>query len=507
MSHRLPTTRGLLAREAMEYTRHQPEKTLLYQVIEEYYPEFLSHLSESDKTLPQYVQTEFEEYLKCGRLDHGFLRVQCESCHKEQLVAFSCKRRGFCPSCGASRMAESAAMLVDSVLPHQPIRQWVLSVPFSLRWLFASEPSVLGKALKVVTRAISTYLVKNAGFTRESAKTGAVTLIQRFGSALNLNIHFHMLFLDGVYEVDSEGAFAKFHAIETPTSVEMNSLLHRISGRIARLLEREGYLERDSEEGSLLLDGFDDDVINHLQGSSITYRIAVGSQRGKKVFTLKTLPAREDEIDEINGQTLAKGGGFSLHAGVSAKAYQRDKVERLCRYIARPAVSTHRLERLPDGRISYELKTPYKNGTTHVVFEPLDFIARLAALVPKPRFHLTRFHGVFAPNSKHRAVVTSDGKEKQPPSTATEPPSGIEERRGKMGWAMRLKRVFNIDVTVCKHCQGALRIIACIEDRQVINQILAHINKLNQQQAPLAVVMAGTGIRAPPIDSRPLMNH
>ncbi len=202
-----------------------------------------------------------------------------------------------------------------------------------------------------------------------------------------------MLFLDGVYEVDSEGSTLKFHAIETPSSCEMRIVLHRISERIARLLEREGYLERDSEEGSLLLDGFDDDVFKELQGSSITYRIAVGSQRGKKVFTLKTLPGT-DEKEDTSGQTLAKGGGFSLHAGVSAKSHQRDKVERLCRYIARPAVSTHRLERLPDGTISYELKTPYKNGTTHVVFEPLDFIARLAALVPKPRFHLTRFHGL-----------------------------------------------------------------------------------------------------------------
>ena len=502
MSHQHLATTGAVAREAMEHTRHQPEKTLLYQVIEEHYPEFLSHLSELDKTLPQYVQTEFEEYLKCGRLEHGFLRVQCESCHKEQLVAFSCKRRGFCPSCGAKRMVESAAMLVDSVLPHQPIRQWVLSVPFPLRWLFASEPRVLSRALEVVTRAISTYLVKKAGFTHKTAKTGAVTLIQRFGSALNLNIHFHMLFLDGVYEVDSEGALAKFHEIETPTSVEMNSLLHRISQRIARLLEREGYLERDSEEGSLLLDGFDDDVINELQGSSITYRIAVGAQKGKKVFTLKTLPGT-DETDDSGSQTLAKAAGFSLHAGVSAKAHQRDKVERLCRYIARPAVSAHRLERLPDGTLSYELKTPYKNGTTHVVFEPLDFIARLAALVPKPRFHLTRFHGVFAPNSKHRAAVTGDGKEKQAPSTATtEPPVICEERRGKMSWAMRLKRVFNIDVTVCRHCQGAMRIIACIEDRQVINKILAHINR---KQEPLASVTAGAGIRAPPTDSNFLM--
>lgn len=78
------------------------------------------------KSLSQYVQDEFESYLKCGQLEHGFLRIQCDSCHREQLVAFSCKRRGFCPSCGVKRMVESAALLVDSIFPHRSIRQWVL---------------------------------------------------------------------------------------------------------------------------------------------------------------------------------------------------------------------------------------------------------------------------------------------------------------------------------------------------------------------------------------------
>ena len=140
-----------------------------------------------------------------------------------------------------------------------------------------------------------------------------------------------------------------------------------------------------------------------------------------------------------------------------------------------------------------------------MVFDPLDFIARLAALVPKTRFHLTRFHGVFAPNSAHRAAVTSEGKEKKLPSIArTEFLADGEERREKMSWAMRLKRVFNIDVTVCRHCQGTVRIIACIEDRQVINKILAHINR---KKEPLVSVMTGTGIRAPPTDPTFLMNQ
>ena len=86
-------------------------------------------------------------------------------------------------------MAESAALLVDEVLPHQPIRQWVLSFPYQLRFLFASRPELMGNVLGIVYRAIASYLIKKAGLTRKSAQCGAVTLIQRFGSALNLNMH------------------------------------------------------------------------------------------------------------------------------------------------------------------------------------------------------------------------------------------------------------------------------------------------------------------------------
>jgi len=107
---------------------------------------------------------------------------------------------------------------------------------------------------------------------------------------------------------------------------------------------------------------------------------------------------------------VARTGGFSLHAGIAAKAHQREKLERLCRYIARPAVVTERLSLTRQGDIRVALKTPYRDGTTHVVFQPLDFIARLAALVPPPRVNLTRFHGLFAPNSHFRAQITPAGR-------------------------------------------------------------------------------------------------
>ena len=232
---------------AAVYARHRPETTLLYQIVDEYWPEFQAELASQDKYLPAYVTQEFEAYLKCGRLEHGFLRVRCETCHDEKLVAFSCKRRGFCPSCGARRMADSAALLVDEVLPHQPMRQWVLSVPFPLRFLFASQPAVMGRVLGIVYRVIATQLTHKAGYIKTTAHTGAVTLIQRFGSALNLNIHFHMLFLDGVYVDRTHGSGMRFRRVRAPTSDELSQLTHIIAQRIAHYLERQGLLERDVE--------------------------------------------------------------------------------------------------------------------------------------------------------------------------------------------------------------------------------------------------------------------
>jgi len=369
---------GLLSHEdrqvrpnsAAVYVRHRPETTLLYQIVQEYWPEFHAALASQGKYLPAYIAQEFEAYLKCGRLEHGFLRVQCETCHDEKLVAFSCKKRGFCPSCGARRMADSAALLVDEILPHQPMRQWVLSVPFPLRFLFASNPKIMTRVLGIVYRAIATHLAHKAGFTKPMAQTGAVTLIQRFGGALNLNIHFHMLFLDGVYIGDSNGHPVRFRRVKPPTRNELTKLTHTIAHRVARCLERQGLLERDT--GNIYLtpqavETSDEDASHQLLGSSITYRIAVGPRQGRKVFTLQTLP--DCESDNPFPSSVGESAGFSLHAGVATKARERAKLERLCRYITRPAVSTKRLSLTRNGQIRYELKTPWRNGTTRGVYE------------------------------------------------------------------------------------------------------------------------------------------
>ena len=158
--------------------------------------------------------------------------------------------------------------------------------------------------------------------------------------------------------------------------------------------------------------------------------------------------------------------------GTRCRAQERDSLERLCRYIARPALSNERLSVNDRGQIVYRLKHPFGDGTTHVVLDPMDFIARLAALVPRPRAHLTRYHGVFAPNFKHRHRIIPNPVHQ----SALEPHAS---RPASMSWMQRLKRVFRIDIEHCGVCGATLRVIACIETPEVINKILAHLAARN----------------------------
>ena len=138
-------------------------------------------------------------------------------------------------------------------------------------------------------------------------------------------------------------------------------------------------------------------------------------------------------------------------------------------------------------------KTPYRDGTTHIVLEPLDFMARLAALVPPPRAHLTRFHGVFAPHAALRAAVTPAGR-----GPGAHRRAGTAEnstpRHVAMTWARWLKRVFNIEIEQCVRCGGRLKVLASIEDPEVIARILAYRRERGQEDAPVALL----GPRAPP---------
>jgi hypothetical protein len=327
----------------------------------------------------------------------------------------------------------------------------------------------------VVIRALSTALARRAGFRASEAETGLVTFIQRHGSALNLNVHAHILALDGVYTFDR--GRPRFHRVVPPTALELERLLDTLIRRVARTLVRSGALvaQEDDDEEQLWLDLDHDgeDALTQLQGASIRYRIAVGPIAGRKTLRLRTPGAAlEGSGREPPKPFTVARDGFSLNAGVACKAGDRRKLQRLCRYVARPAIALERLSRDGDGLVVYELKHPFRDGTTHVLFEPLDFIARLAALVPRPRSHLIRFHGLFAPNARHRRLVVP-GPAPAPTSEGVE--RGATPTRAQMTWAQRLRRVFEIDVSRCLRCGAPLRVLAAITDPQVIAAILTHL--------------------------------
>ncbi len=167
----------------------------------------------------------------------------------------------------------------------------------------------------------------------------------------------------------------------------------------------------------------------------------------------------------------ADAHGFSLHAGVRCGAHQRNELERLCRYITRPAIANERLKRDGSGDIVLQLESAWRDGTTHIKMSPLEFMQRLAALVPRPRLHLIRFHGVLAPNAGLRAAIVPGS----PQNTSESADEHAHSAPARMGWARLLRRVFDIDLEHCPQCGGEFKIIAAIEEPAVIVKILTHL--------------------------------
>jgi hypothetical protein len=184
--------------------------------------------------------------------------------------------------------------------------------------------------------------------------------------------------------------------------------------------------------------------------------------------------------------------GFSLHAAVSAWSTNKARLEQLVRYTARPAVSEERLSESANGDIHYRLKTPWSDGTTGVVFSPLEFLEKLSALIPPPRIHLTRFHGILAPHSKFRKLVVPQivkekieedgGEEKSLEVQDSDADNSAKQKR--ISWAKLLSRVFALDMNNCDYCGGDMRAISAVIKQEIVVKILTHL---------------GLPARAPPI--------
>lgn len=479
---------GLRTVASPDYVRRDPEKSPLYQVVSQNLNTFLQVAEIEGKRLPKHVIQEFEAFLRCGILAYGFLRLQCQGCRHERLVAFSCKKRGICSSCGGRRMAETAANLVDHILPEVGVRQWVLSYPFQIRYLLARDSKIQSACLEIALRAITTFLKRKVRVpgSRERLQAGAVTLIQRFGGSINLNPHLHMVVLDGAYAIpagDTVGSQPpRFHTLACLTDEDVRSLVKTIALRTVRYLKKKGHFQHDTPY-LFPEDTESEEILPELQAASVQARIALGERKGQRVRRLGALDQIENQHAETQAPLCAAIQGFSLHAGILCAPQEREKLEKLARYVARPAVADERLRILPSGEIAYRLKREYHDGTSHLIFSPLELMEKLAALVPQPRIHLTRYHGCLGPHAKIRSLIVARKPEAQAPPQATADPANGEAAKDtstpkpkrRMRWAELLARVFAIDMASCPSCGGQLKPIAAILEGQAITRILEHL--------------------------------
>jgi hypothetical protein len=443
------------------YRRHRPETTTLHRIVREHLETYLALANESDPMgdgVPDHVEKEFRSYLTCGILAHGFARARCSSCGYDFLVAFSCKGRGACPSCNAKRMAETAAHLVDHVIPHVPVRQWVLSVPKRLRPFLHHRPRTATAVLHILLRALRATLREACPTAPADASFGAVSFLHRFGSSLNPHFHFHLCVVDGLFEgieddrdpnPTNPNTRLRFHEATTLTHELLEDLQHTIRSRVLRQFRRHGLLEPHDAEDMLSWD---------------------------------------------------HGGGFSLDGSVRIEATDRAGLERLIRYCARPPFALDRLH-LVDGRsdqVLYILPKPDLAGRTALRLSALEFLDRLATILPPPRIHRHRYHGVFAPNAPLRPLVTARAQEDNalaaqlpdpdpelplrspasPPGPEKPPrqPSDAATPRSSP-WAALLARIYEVFPLVCPTCQSPLTFIAFLTDPEPITQILAHIGE------------------------------
>ena len=436
------------------YRRRQPERSVVYQVLQGHLETWLAGCREVDEEgfpVAGYIEQDFRKYLECGILAHGFARARCAGCGYNFLIAYSCKGRGICPSCNTRRMAETAAHLVDHVFPQVPVRQWVLSFPKRLRYFLARDADLLNRVLRIFLDSVQKALQSCCLNTPDHARLGAVTFVHRFGSALNGNIHFHCCIIDGLFS--AEGEAVQFdEAALTPEVIA--GVQAQARERILRLFKRRKLLS----------------------------------------------PEVVDSMRE-----WSHAGGFSLNADVTVLAGDRSGLERLFRYCARPIFASERLQWIEkDQRLIYRLPKPRPNGQTVLMLTPLEFLDKLALLIPPPRKHRHRYHGVLAPNAPLRQVVTTyaglplSDKPVLPDqkSVNTEDLTGGHSKLPSSSvylWAILIARIYEILPLVCPQCGGEMAIITFITEADPIQRVLNHIGEPSK---PPQIASA----RAPPVE-------
>lgn len=331
-------------------------------------------------------------------------------------------------------MVETAAHLADHVIPRLPVRQWVLSVPKRLRYHLERDPAVLNTALHIFLTAIERVLRQHSPGASAASCLGAVIFIHRFGALLNTHLHFHCIVVDGVFEGDASGGVS-FHPAGGLNAPAIGDVQAAVRRRLLRSALRRGLLSAD------------------------------------------------------DAQVMAEwehGGGFSVDAEVRIEAHEREGLERLLRYCARPAFALERLREIDPEHLVYESVKPGPGGNVSLMLTPMQLLDRLAALIPPPRKHRHRYYGALAPNSPLRAAVTALAQPTEiavvPPPVVSIPPGAAptepaHRQAARYVWALLLARIYEVLPLLCPKCGGEMKIIAFITEGTVIREILGHLGE------------------------------
>ena len=493
------------------YKRRQPERSTLHQAITQHLPHLHSRLDHEGRALPPFVELTFERYLSCGQLQGGFVRLYCSECKHNRLIAFSCKRRGLCPSCAGRVMTQRAMRQREAVIPAVRNRQWVLTFPRPLHTYLAYFPHALTDALDLFIETLRYHYQRrclpaapsppesfdvdyiNAYYRpRYPHDIGALTSVQRHTDALSLYPHFHTLTTDGLFVARSSPQAAQstlrprapvddavFITAEPLSSEDLQEILVLYQRRLTRRFIRRGYLrpnvdglpaaeqtfslfwgaEPPSEEEQQLLKCY---------AASAQLRHAFGPRAGHPL----ELDLADVTSDRPSSHELCVSyAGFNIHANTVIEAEDRDRLEQMCRYIQRPVIAKDRLKKLEDGRFYYAFKRQWKSGARGIFFEGPDLLERLVALIPPPRKHQTRYHGVYAPHSRFQRAIKHM-------TTRFEQALSHQARQRRhvywVLWAELLKRTFREDVERCPHCTSTLQRISLITTPEAIIALIAY---------------------------------
>ena len=274
-----------------------------------------------------------------------------------------------------------------------------------------------------------------------------------------------MLAFDGVYAEDDDG-FIRFHVVGPPSDTEVLRLADRIAHRVKKLILREGLnIDAKHDEQPFLAE---------LYGAAVKGRILSGPFAGRQIVHVGDLENGHGR-DVKTSPRCVNVNGVGLHANTAIPAHDRVRLERMCRYMCRPPIALERLKMLSDGSLKYKLKKHWRDGTSHVIFQPLEMMERLAALVPAPRFNLIRYCGVLAPSAAWRRFIIPKEENAETETAICKGGSGkndLRSRPRRYAWAELLKRVFSVDVLKCDKCAGRMRILCAVNPPAAIRKIL-----------------------------------